>query len=61
MKEVARRDELIGKHIEEFKVRMNGQMMQVMIKHRSKFAKIYLNQVPLCDVCRKVTVKKVAQ
>uniref|UniRef100_A0A9J8AAN2 Steroid 21-hydroxylase n=2 Tax=Cyprinus carpio TaxID=7962 RepID=A0A9J8AAN2_CYPCA len=37
MKEVARRDELIGKHIEEFKVRMNGQMMQVMIKHRSKF------------------------
>uniref|UniRef100_A0A671LW96 Steroid 21-hydroxylase n=1 Tax=Sinocyclocheilus anshuiensis TaxID=1608454 RepID=A0A671LW96_9TELE len=30
MKEVARRDELIGKHIEEFKVRMNGQMMQTL-------------------------------
>uniref|UniRef100_A0A672LMV3 Steroid 21-hydroxylase n=1 Tax=Sinocyclocheilus grahami TaxID=75366 RepID=A0A672LMV3_SINGR len=30
MKEIARRDELIGKHIEEFKVRMNGQMMQTL-------------------------------
>lgn len=54
MKEVARRDELIGKHIEEFKVRMNGQMKQVMIKNTS-------NQVSLCDVCRKVTIEKVAQ
>lgn len=40
MKEVARRDELIGKHIEEFKVRLNGQMMNVMVKHsKLKFAK----------------------
>jgi len=31
MKEVARRDELIRKHIEEFKVRMNAQMINKML------------------------------